>query len=407
MRVLLVNSLYPPADVGGAERSVEQLARGLAAAAGVTVSVATLVENGGGLEVRDGVRVHRLPLRHVYWPYGGRRRAGVLRALWHGVEAVNPLMDRAVARVVQVEQPDLIHAHVTTGFAGSVHRAVRGAELPLVQSLRDYSTLCSRAALFRRGRQCERRCGDCVLLSEPRRRATADVEHVLGISRAVLERHQAAGCFRDTPATVIGNAAGSGRRGFEVVRDGGAGFGFIGRIEPEKGIEVLLKATTNLGGDWRLRIAGRGEAAYVARLRRAFPDPRIDWLGQVEAGVFYRSIDVVVAPAIWAEPFGRTVVEALARGRGVIASRIGGLPEAAAGGGRVTLVEAGDAGALAAAMRAVVRDPSFWQNPGPPFKPVWTEASVAQAHLAVYREVLAVRSLASRASSRRADSSQV
>jgi glycosyltransferase involved in cell wall biosynthesis len=398
VRVLLVNSLYPPSDVGGAERSVEQLARALVAA-GVTVSVATLVETGVGVEALDGVRVHRLPLRHLYWPYGGRRRAGVLRALWHGVEAVSPLMDRAVARVVQVEQPDLIHAHVTTGFAGSVHRA----GLPLVQSLRDYSTLCSRAALFRRGRQCARRCGDCVLLSEPRRRATTDVDHVVGISRAVLERHRAAGCFRDTPATVIGNAAGSVRRGLEVVRDGAACFGFIGRIEPEKGIEVLLRATTGLGGDWRLRIAGRGEAAYVARLRRAFPDPRIDWLGQVEAEVFYRSIDVVVAPAIWAEPFGRVVVEAIMRGRGVIASRIGGLPEAAAGARRVTLVAPGDVAALAAALRAVVDDPVLWRNPGPPLNPIWTEASIAQAHIAVYREVLAGRSSASQVSSRRAD----
>ncbi len=405
MRVLLVNSLYPPEDVGGAERSVEQLARGLAAA-GVTVSVATLVETGGGLEVRDGVRVHRLSLRHLYWPYERRRPAGVLRALWHGLEAVSPLMDQAVARVVQAERPTLIHAHVLTGFAGSVHCAARRAGLPLVQSLRDYSTLCSRAALFRRGRVCERRCGDCVLLSEPRRRTTADVDHVVGISRAVLERHRAAGCFGDTPATVIGNAAGGGSRVVEM-RDGPPVFGFIGRIEPEKGIEVLLKATTGLGGDWRLRIAGRGETAYVARLRRAFPDPRIDWLGQVEIEAFYDGVDVVVAPAIWAEPFGRTVVEALARGRGVIASRIGGLPEAAAGGGQVKLVAPGDAGALAGGLRAVIEAPGLWRNRGPAFDPIWTEASVVKAHLAVYREVLARRSSASRASSRRADPPQV
>ncbi|GLK47808.1 glycosyl transferase [Brevundimonas intermedia] len=405
MRVLLVNSLYPPQDVGGAERSVEQLARGLVAA-GVTVSAATLVETGGGVEMRDGVRVHRLPLRHVYWPYGGRRRTGVMRALWHGLEAASPLMDPAVSRVAQMEQPDLIHAHVLTGFAGAVHRAARRAGLPLVQSLRDYSTLCSRAALFRRGRVCEQRCGDCVLLSEPRRRATAGVDHVVGISGAVLERHRAAGCFGDTPATVIGNAAGQGR-GIDQPRDGPPAFGFLGRIEPEKGIEVLLKATTRLGGDWRLRVAGRGEADYVARLRRGFPDPRIDWLGQVEAEVFYGGVDVVVAPAIWAEPFGRVAVEALMRGRGVIASRIGGLPEAAAGGGRVKLVAPGEAGALAGALQAVTEAPGLWRNPGPAFNPIWTEASVVQAHLAVYREVLARRSSASRASSRRADPAQV
>lgn len=405
MRVLLVNSLYPPEDVGGAERSVEQLARGLVAA-GAAVSVVTLVEKGGveaggGVEVRDRVRIHRLPLRHLYWPYGGARRSAAMRALWHGLEALSPLMDRAVAQVVRVEQPDLIHAHVMTGFAGSVQRAARAGGRPLLQSLRDYSTLCSRAALFRHGRQCARRCGDCVLLTEPRRRATADVDHVVAISRSVLERHRAAGCFRDTPATVIGNAAG-GRVGVAAVLDGPATFGFIGRIEPEKGIEVLLKAMTALGGAWRLKIAGRGEAVYVARLRRAFADPRIDWLGQVEAEAFYQVVDVVVAPALWAEPFGRVVVEAVARGRGVIASRIGGLPEAAAGGGKVVLVEPGDAAGLTAALARVVADPASWRNLAAPPDPIWTEASVARAHLAVYQTLLA-----SKVSSRCADPSQL
>lgn len=404
MRVLLVNSLYPPQDVGGAERSVEQLAHGLAAA-GATVAAATLVETGGGVEVRDGVRIHRLPLHHLYWPYGGRRRTAVRRALWHGLEAVSPLMDRAVSRVAQTERPDLIHAHVLTGFAGSVHRAARRAGLPLVQSLRDYSTLCSRAALFRRGRVCERRCADCVVLSEPRRRATTHVDHVVAISRAVLERHRAAGYFRDTPATVIGNAAQAGG-GLAARRAGPAVFGFIGRIEPEKGIEVLLKATTGLVGHWRLRIAGRGEAAYVARLRRAFPDGRIDWLGQAEAEGFYADVDVIVAPAIWAEPFGRTAAEALARGRAVIASRIGGLPEAAAGGDRVVLTPPGDIEALTAALRAVVEAPAAWRSGRLAPSPAWTETSIVEAHLAVYAAVLGGRSSASQASIRRAVSSQ-
>ena len=116
---------------------------------------------------------------------------------------------------------------------------------------------------------------------------------------------------------------------------------------------------------------------------------------------------MVVAPAIWAEPFGRVVVEALLWGRGVIASHIGGLPEAAAGGKRVTLVEPGDARALAGALRAVVEDPASWRNPDAGFVPVWTETLIAQAHIVVYQQVLDRRSSASRVSSRRAETSQV
>nr|WP_316628630.1 glycosyltransferase [uncultured Brevundimonas sp.] len=55
MRVLIVNTLYPPADIGGAERSVAQLAEGLAAA-GVETSVLTLSPGDAAVEHTAGGR---------------------------------------------------------------------------------------------------------------------------------------------------------------------------------------------------------------------------------------------------------------------------------------------------------------------------------------------------------------
>lgn len=393
MRVLIVNTLYPPAEVGGAERSVAQLAQGLARA-GTVASVLTLHAGREAADETVGeVSVRRLPLRNLYWPYGGAPRPGVQRALWHGVEAVNPLMDRAVDRAVERARPDLIHLHLTTGFSLSVYRAAARRGLPLVQSLRDWSMLCARASMFRRGRRCEARCGSCVLLTAGKRARSQAVDHVIALSRPVLEGHLKAGYFRGTPASVIGNAAGEG---VTVRRPSWADaptvvFGFMGRVEPEKGIDVLLQATAGLDGDWRLRIAGRGEAGYVARLRRDYPDPRIVWLGQAEVAEFYGAVDVVVAPAVWAEPFGRVVVEAVGRGRGVIASRIGGLPEAAHGADRLALVEPGDVGELTQAMRRVMAAPERWRF-GEGGRALWTETSIVEAHRAVYRRVLSSRS---------------
>lgn len=168
-------------------------------------------------------------------------------------------------------------------------------------------------------------------------------------------------------------------------------FGFLGRIEPEKGIEVLLAATTRLYGDWTLNIAGRGEADYVQGLKRAYEDPRIVWLGQVEAEAFWHRVDVLVAPAVWTEPFGRSVAEAVQQGRGVIASRIGGLPEAAQGAAMSALIEPGDAGALMAGMQAAVDQPERWRFAAVGV-PAWTEASIVEAHRVVYRQVLSSRS---------------
>lgn len=393
MRVLIVNTLYPPAQVGGAERSVAQLAQGLVGA-GTDVSVLTLQSGRETVEaVVGGVSVHRLPLKNLYWPYDGERRSPVRRAMWHGLEAANPWMDGAVDRVVERVRPDLIHLHLTTGFSLSVYRAAARRDLPLVQTLRDWSMMCARASMFWRERRCEQRCGSCAVLTSGKRARAQAVNHVIALSRPVLETHQAAGYFRDAAASVIGNAASEAvvAARSSLADDPVVTFGFMGRVEPEKGIEVLLRAATGLEGDWRLRIAGRGEASYVEGLRRAYADPRIVWLGQVEAADFWPAVDVLVAPAVWAEPFGRVVVEAVQQGRGVIASRIGGLPEAASGAGAATLVEPGDEDALARAMGKVLAEPERWRFAGSG-APTWTETSIIDAHRAIYRQVLVRRS---------------
>ncbi|WP_295207073.1 glycosyltransferase [uncultured Brevundimonas sp.] len=393
VRVLIVNTLYPPAQVGGAERSVAQLAQGLRRA-GVEASVLTLTSRRETVNERiDGVPVQRLLLRNLYWPYDGVRRSAIRRAVWHGLEAANPLMDRAVDRAVARVRPDLIHLHLTTGFSLSVYHAAAWRDLPLVQTLRDWSMLCARASLFRRGQRCERRCGSCVLLTAGKRARSQGVDHVIGLSGPVLETHRAEGYFRRTPGSVIGNAAGAAAIAPRpsLAEAPTMRFGFLGRVEPEKGIEVLLAATRRLDVHWTLNIAGRGDADYVQGLRRTYEDPRIVWLGQVEAEVFWPKVDVLVAPAVWAEPFGRSVAEAVQQGRGVIASGIGGLPEAAQGAGMSAFAEPGDTAGLTAAMQAAVDQPERWRFAAIG-APAWTEASIVEAHRAVYRQVLSRRS---------------
>ena len=406
MRVLLVNTLYPPDSEGGAERSVTQLAHGLADA-GVNVTVLALKAEGAlSRDHRDGVSVWRAPMRNLYWPYDGATRSTVMRRGWHAVEAFGRTMDGVVGEVIRHVRPDLIHAQVTTGFGTSVTRGARSAGLPVVQTVRDYSLMCARAAMFRRGRRCVRRCGDCVLLTTDKKRASQRAQAWVAVSASLAGAHEAQAYFKGVPGRVIGNAVttvkASPRPGFDQAPE--LVFGFIGRIEPEKGVEILLQAAMRLGHGWRLKIAGRGAAAYVADLKQRFDEPRIDWLGQVEAEGFYRSVDVVVTPAQWGEPFGRTAAEAVAQGRGLIVSHIGGLPEAAGDAPFVMQVDPGDVAGLAEAMQRALDGREDWRfgamiNSRTP--PRWTEAAVIEAHLALYREVL------TRASRTAADASQL
>jgi glycosyltransferase involved in cell wall biosynthesis len=75
---------------------------------------------------------------------------------------------------------------------------------------------------------------------------------------------------------------------------------------------------------------------------------------------------VAVVPSVYEEPFGRTVIEGLATGRPVIASRTGGIPEILAGPLDRFLFEKGDAQALADQLRAAMG----WQQREPELAPL-------------------------------------
>ncbi len=142
---------------------------------------------------------------------------------------------------------------------------------------------------------------------------------------------------------------------------------FVGRVIPDKGVHVLVSALRRLGRpDVRLDVVGRPGFDAYAPLTTYEESLRRD-AAAVPGGVTFRSFldrtalpgalraaDVVVVPSVWPEPFGLTVLEGMAAGAAVIASRVGGIPEAAGGGAQ--LVEPGNVDALAGAIGALADD---------------------------------------------------
>jgi len=113
---------------------------------------------------------------------------------------------------------------------------------------------------------------------------------------------------------------------------------YVGRLDKEKGLETLIKAFALLltsGANARLLIAGKpvlqGEQ-YKKSLEQLVTDlgveKYVDFLGHVaNTTSIYQVSDVTVLPSLWSEPFGRTVIESMACGTPVVASRTGGIPE--------------------------------------------------------------------------------
>jgi glycosyltransferase involved in cell wall biosynthesis len=78
----------------------------------------------------------------------------------------------------------------------------------------------------------------------------------------------------------------------------------------------------------------------------------------------WRRSSIALAPSVWSEPFGIVVIEAMAMGRPVIASRIGGLIDIVKDGESGFLVPAGNSAALAQAMKRLLDDKSLRERLG-------------------------------------------
>jgi phosphatidylinositol alpha-mannosyltransferase len=149
---------------------------------------------------------------------------------------------------------------------------------------------------------------------------------------------------------------------FKAVRPADLGPGrkvvFLGRLERRKGLEVLIQAMTRLRTiDVELIVAGAGpeEKRSRALARRLMVPAR--FLGRVgddaKASLLARA-DVYCAPGLGGESFGIVLVEAMAAGAPIVCSSLTAFATVA--GGAAVLVEAGDPGFLADALRRVLGD---------------------------------------------------
>jgi glycosyltransferase involved in cell wall biosynthesis len=151
---------------------------------------------------------------------------------------------------------------------------------------------------------------------------------------------------------------------FEVGREpGDFWLGFVGKISPEKGWQVLIDALSYLPENVKLVIAGIGPemAKLKSRLSSRGLSERVVIAGSLsppDVRALYRQVDVVVVPSLttqrWMEQFGRVIAEAMGAGLPVVGSRSGAIPEVIGEAGLV--VDEGNAKGLANALRSLLAD---------------------------------------------------
>jgi glycosyltransferase involved in cell wall biosynthesis len=135
----------------------------------------------------------------------------------------------------------------------------------------------------------------------------------------------------------------------------------VGRLVPQKGFDVLLKAFASVPGD-RVQLVLAGDGFERQRLERQAArlqlETRTHFLGSVgrnRLGQLLRGA-TVFALASRAEPFGIALLEAMAAGVPTVATAAGGIPEFAEDGKNTILVQPDRADQLASALGQLLRD---------------------------------------------------
>jgi glycosyltransferase involved in cell wall biosynthesis len=334
VKILIANTLYFPDEIGGAEVSTRLLAEGLVKA-GMDVSVVCATGNGvDRMDVLNGVKVFRLRSVNLYWPHQREKHGRVAKLLWHAIDVHNVMMSRKLSSIIERERPDVISTSNLSCLSIDIWRLARKAGVPIVHTTRDYYLMCPTALMFSHAKPCARQCGVCTLYAEPKRAASARVGVAVGVSRFILQKHLDCGYFSSaTQTTVINNCiepfdAAPPRKRMRRYEGGPVRLGVLGRVSQEKGLEVLLEQLlADQSLQWTLAIGGNGDADYIKSIKTRFNDPRVEYLGRVKSSDFYESIDILVVPSIWHEPFGRVTVEAYSHGVPVVGANTGGIPE--------------------------------------------------------------------------------
>ncbi|RZL03520.1 MAG: glycosyltransferase [Rubrivivax sp.] len=272
---------------------------------------------------------------------------------------------RDVHALIAGFRPDVMHVHNTMPLVSpSVYWAARDKGVPVVQTIHNFRLLCPQAMFVREGKVCE----DCLgkvpwrgvvhqcyrgsvvqsavmagMLTTHRMLGTYDAKVNVFIAlnefcrSKLIEGGLAAARIRVKPNFVDSQPAPHWDQ-----RSGGL---YLGRLTPEKGVDVLLRALKGLPGH---RLTAIGGGPLEAEVRAALGEGYLGFLPLSAIWGHLARASYMVVPSVWYEGFPRTIIEAFASGVPVIASRLGSLAEVVDEGRTGLLFNPGDAEDLAA-----------------------------------------------------------
>jgi glycosyltransferase involved in cell wall biosynthesis len=340
MKILFISAQYPPESKGGGEISTHLIAQGL-----INLGHEVLVVTDG--EHVENKIVESVPVKII--PIFLRQKPLFERA--HSIASY-----RAFKRHIKnIKQYDIIHAHDFRSALMISHLESRR----VVVTARDYAQISGCTNNIQYNGNIEQGCQglhelwQCHRVHEAsfarkpfrvwqymynkkfRKQAFTSFNHQLFISHAQQELIEKYQDLSSQHVEVIYNPISSEYITSPLEPGIPGNILYLGRVEMYKGVKVLLKAWEKVAKEYpkaHLTIAGNGaQREEYERLASLWGiGYRTTFLPHVPYHRLRGLIDrasIFIAPHLWIEPFGRTVIESMARGKIVIASNIGGPAE--------------------------------------------------------------------------------
>jgi glycosyltransferase involved in cell wall biosynthesis len=304
---------------------------------------------------------------------GRGSRLSTALSLIHSPEAV-----RKIGALIDRTQPDLVHCHnIYHQLTPSIIGAAKRRGVPVVLTLHDYKPVCPVYVRLRTGKVCSEclnhgfskvvvnRCADGSLGRSVLLYAEAVVQRLLGnyekldaiiAPSAFMQASVAPRRFPSNRVTVIHN--GVDTRKIHSSDDDGDYALYLGRLSAEKGVDTLLNAHSSISDRVRLRVAGTGPLEHELRSQH----PKVRFMGHLSGAALestIRNASVIVVPSNWYENCPMSVLEAMAYGKAVIGSDIGGIPELISHGETGFLFPPGDHIALRSQLLQLMENPTL------------------------------------------------
>lgn len=346
MKILLVNTFYAPDLIGGAEHSLKKLAENLVLS-GNEVMVLCSGENEKE-EYINNVKVIRVKMNNFSQHINFSTLSGLKKYLYKIIDLYNVFNYFKLKKKIMELNPDIIHTNNLYGISPIIWKISQVLNKPVVHTLRDYFLICPKSTFLCKDK-CEGNLSICNIYKVVNRRLSKNVNFITAPSNFTLNLFKKNKFFKNIKGRCIYNAIDVDKdkliniynrkqeRDCEVIK-----FVFLGTLDSYKGIDFLLETIFNVRqSNWELHIAGSGILEEKI-IKMAYENDNIVYHGKLsenEVGKLLEVCDVLIAPSLWDEPFGRVVIDAYKYALPVIATKSGGLQEIVDNGKSGILIE--------------------------------------------------------------------